>query len=83
MKKIRTAALAVLTFAMSIIGTITAFATTPPAAFDTAEIMGGVMTTVVGDIMGVVFVVVPIAMGLVGTIIAIKFGIKFIRRLVS
>jgi hypothetical protein len=65
MKKIRTAVFAIFAFAMSIFGKVTAFATTP-ATIDTSEIMEGAMSSLVGEIMGVIAVVVPIAMILVG-----------------
>lgn len=81
MKKIKALTFAVMAIVMSLFSTVTALA--DPAIFDTAEVMSTAMTSLVAEIMGVVAVVVPIAMVLVGSIIAIRFGIRFIRGLVG
>jgi hypothetical protein len=46
-----------------------------------AEVMGTALETVSSDILGMIWVVIPIALGIVGTVLAVKFGVKFFRQI--
>ena len=52
-------------------------ASTP--TLDVSDAIGAGMTSVAGEIMGVIAVALPIVLGVVGAIIAIRFGINFLR----
>jgi len=65
---------------MSLFMSITVNASTPPTVNITDAMSTG-MTEVVSQIMGILAVILPIGLGLVGTFIAIRAGINLIRRL--
>jgi hypothetical protein len=67
----------VLTVAMS----ATVFAST--GTVDIADAIGTGMTSMASEIMGVIAVILPIALGIVGAVIAIRKGISLVRGLVS
>lgn len=48
-------------------------------AVDIAGTMGDGFTSMVGDVMGVVVIVLPIALGIVGLFFAVKAGLKFFK----
>jgi uncharacterized membrane-anchored protein len=69
------AVLVVLTAALSVV----ALADAP----DTTAMMQTGFQSVVSEIMGIIAIVVPIALGVIGAVIAIRFGIRWFRSLVG
>ena len=81
--KAKRAALAVGTVA-ALVGatTVTALANDGHAAQATEALTSG-FQAIVGDIISILLVVVPIALGLIGLVIAVRRGIDFFQRLTS
>lgn len=51
------------------------------AAFDLTTIMEAAVNSVKGDILGVLAIVVPAIVVVVGAIVGVRFGIKWLRSL--
>jgi len=85
MKNMKTKVMAFFATLLAMFAGLTAnvFASTTPPTIDIADSIGSGMTSMVGEIMGVLAVVVPIALGLVGIVIAIRKGISLMRSMVS
>jgi flagellar biosynthesis protein FliR len=81
MKRIKMKLAMVLAMIMALVAPVTVFASTTPP-IDVASVLGTGMTTVAGEIMGVIAVILPIALGVVGAVIAIRKGIGLMRGLV-
>jgi len=54
-----------------------------PTSADAVGAMTTAFTGIAGDITGVIIVVLPIALGIFGLVIAVKFGINWFRTLVN
>lgn len=55
--------------------------TSSPVPFDVTEALTDGVATVSGNIYGALGIVVPAAIGIVGAVVAVKFGIKWLRSL--
>lgn len=51
------------------------------AAFNTAEIISSAVTTVQGELLGVLAIVVPAVAVVTGAVVSVKFGIKWLKSL--
>ncbi len=49
------------------------------AAMDVAQVMGDSFTGMSSDVMGIIAIVLPIALGLFGLFFAIKKGMRFFK----
>jgi hypothetical protein len=78
-------ALALLTMVFSAMASLTVFAFTDPPAnsIDVAAEMGSAMGGLTNQIFGVLLVVLPVALTIVGAVIAIRAGIRLVRNLVG
>ena len=68
-------------FAFSIITAVTAFATPAPTTVDMPALVTSGMNGVVSQLTAIVAALVPLVLGLVGTFIAVRAGIRLFRRL--
>lgn len=50
-------------------------------SFDLMGIMGDAVATVQGDIFGVLALVVPALVAVVGAVVGVRFGVKWLRSL--
>jgi phage-related minor tail protein len=50
---------------------------------DAASLIGNAFDTVKTDVTGVLAIAVPVLVGIVGLVAAVKFGIKFVRKVGS
>jgi|GEM_PF-2604762 len=81
-KSLKAKAVAALVLAKAVVlGTAVTVMANPVTApsIDIGEAIGSGMTAMVGEIFGVIAVIVPIALGLVGVVIAIQKGISLMR----
>jgi type IV secretory pathway VirB2 component (pilin) len=62
--------------------TVAALANTTPTN-DVSGVMESSFQNVVGDILGMLATILPIALGVFGATIAITFGIRWFRRLIG
>jgi chromate transport protein ChrA len=69
----------VATFLMS----VSVFADPVPMSTDMAGIIGSSLTGLSGDILAVIAVIVPVALGIWVAIIAARWGIRVLRSLTS
>jgi len=73
----KTAKISIMLSGMFAAMCLTAFANTPTP--DTMEIMENAFKLVKDDILKAIAVALPIALTVVGAVIAVKFGIRFFR----
>ena len=66
-------------FILSILTSMTALAATPTP--DMPALITSGMNTVVADLRAIIAALVPLVIGLVGTLIAVRAGIRLFRRL--
>lgn len=59
------------------------FLSTTETAFDVSTLMQESVNQVQGDLMGVLAIVVPAIVVIVGAVVAVSFGIKWIKKLKS
>jgi len=70
----------VLAFALSMMTMVQAFASTAP---NTSELITTGITTLNGEIMGIIGIVIPIAVGIFAAKFGIKFAISFVSNLIG
>jgi hypothetical protein len=56
---------------------------TPPAAVNVSNIVGEALPAVQTEIMGVIGQVAPVAFAIMAAILAVTFGIRFVRRMIG
>ena len=83
MKRIKMKAAAIWAVLMTLFMSMTVLASDPVADMDLAGAIGDGVSGMVSEILGILVVVLPIALGLIGMVIAIRKGIKLVRSLVG
>jgi hypothetical protein len=69
---------------LAMVGTLTALAVPALASTTTSsinDVMSTAFTEVAGGIMSTIGTILPIVLGILGTVIAVKFGISFFKRI--
>jgi type IV secretory pathway VirB2 component (pilin) len=80
-RKLKIKATMAMMFLLTIAMNAVALASDPAPTTQTIIQTG--VTTLQGEIMGVIAVVVPVAFGITAAVIGIKFGIRFVRSLIG
>lgn len=78
-EKIKSMALPVLTAGAVMVPSLTSFAAEGTPAVDVTGTLTTAATTIQGDMLAAVNSMAPIALVVVGAVMALKFGIKFFR----